>query len=140
MTKTMETVLGDIYDAWRAQDLDWLASYLPDDFCHVMHLPSALYPEGGICEGKVRVIERWRSVIPRFEVLRFDTSNLMINKNSAAAEIVMQYRHRQSGAVLDTTKANFWAFEAGWPVRLTEYYDVASIEAVTARLKTRPEA
>lgn len=106
----------------------------------VMHLPSALYPEGGICEGKARVIERWRSVIPTFEVLRFDTSNLMINKNSAAAEIVMQYRHRQSGAVLDTTKANFWAFEAGWPVRLTEYYDVASIEAVTARLKTRPEA
>jgi ketosteroid isomerase-like protein len=140
MTKTMETVLGDIYDAWRAQDLDWLASYLPDDFCHVMHLPSALYPEGGVCEGKVRVIERWRSVIPTFEVLRFDTSNLMINKNSAAAEIVMQYRHRQSGEVLDTTKANFWAFEAGWPVRLTEYYDVASIEAVTARLKTRPEA
>lgn len=140
MTRTMETVLGDIYDAWRAQDVDWLASYLPDDFCHVMHLPSALYAQGGICEGKACVIERWRSVIPTFEVLRFDTSSLLINKNSAAAEIVMQYRHRPSGEVLDTTKANFWAFEAGWPVRLTEYYDVASIEAVTARLKARPDA
>ena len=39
MTKTMETILGDIYDAWRAQDLEWLASYLPDDFYHVMHIP-----------------------------------------------------------------------------------------------------
>ena len=73
-------------------------------------------------------------------LLRFDTSNLLINKNSAAAEIVMQYRHRPSGEVLDTTKANFWAFEAGWPVKLTEYYDVASIEAVTARLNARPDA
>jgi ketosteroid isomerase-like protein len=140
MTQTMETILGDIYDAWRAQDLDWLASYLPDDFCHVMHLPAGLYPEGGVCEGKHRVIERWRSVRPTFEVLRFDTSNLLLNKNSAAAEIVMQYRHRPSGEVLDTTKANFWSFEAGWPVKLTEYYDVASIEAVTARLNARSNA
>jgi hypothetical protein len=30
MTKT-ETIIGDIYDASRAEDLDWLASYLPDD-------------------------------------------------------------------------------------------------------------
>ena len=52
MTKTMETILGDIYDAWRAQDLDWLASYLPDDFCHVMHLPAGLCAIGGRCEGK----------------------------------------------------------------------------------------
>jgi hypothetical protein len=29
VTKT-ELILGDIYDAWRAQDLEWLASYLPD--------------------------------------------------------------------------------------------------------------
>jgi ketosteroid isomerase-like protein len=140
MTQTTESILGDIYDAWRAQDLDWLASYLPNDFCHVMHLPVGLYPAGGSRTGKQRVMERWRSVIPTFEVLRFDTSNLLINKNSAAAEIIMQYRHRQSGEVLDTTKANFWAFEAGWPVKLTEYYDVAAIEAVTARLNARSEA
>ena len=71
-------------------------------------------------------------------MLRFDTSNLLINKNSAAAEIVMQYRHRQSGEILDATKANLWAFDAGWPVKLTEYYDVASIEAVTTRI-ARPD-
>jgi hypothetical protein len=31
MTK-METIISDIYDTWRAQDLDWLASYLPACF------------------------------------------------------------------------------------------------------------
>lgn len=134
MTKTTETILGDIYDAWRAQDLDWLSSYLPDDFHHVMHIPARLYPAGGSCVGKHQVMERWRSVMPTFEVLHFDTSNLLINKNNAAAEIVMQYRLIPSGEALDTTKANFWAFEAGWPVKLTEYYDVAALEAVTSRL------
>ena len=29
MTKTA-TVIGDIYDAWRTQDVEWLASYLPE--------------------------------------------------------------------------------------------------------------
>jgi hypothetical protein len=27
MTKT-ETIIGDIYDAWRAQDIEWLGTYL----------------------------------------------------------------------------------------------------------------
>ncbi len=67
-------------------------------------------------------------------ILRFDTSNLLINKNCAAAEITLQYRLKSSGEVLDTTKANFWAFEAGWPVKLTEYYDVAAIQPIAARL------
>ena len=50
MTKTMETVLGDIYDAWRVQDLDWLASYLPDDFWHVMHFPPGSIRQGGVAQ------------------------------------------------------------------------------------------
>jgi ketosteroid isomerase-like protein len=60
MANAVETVLGDFYDAWRAQDLDWLASYLPDDFCHVMHFPADIHPLAGACQGKNAVIERWR--------------------------------------------------------------------------------
>jgi hypothetical protein len=56
MTKTAGAILGDIYDAWRAQDLEWLASYLPDDFCHVIHVPTTTHPLGGARNGK-----RWHS-------------------------------------------------------------------------------
>jgi hypothetical protein len=55
MTKT-EAIITDIYDAWRAPDLDRLARYLPNDFCHVMHLPVGLYPAGGSRTGKQRVM------------------------------------------------------------------------------------
>ena len=109
-------------------------------FLSCMHIPVAVCAIGGPCEGKLQVLERWRSVVPQFDILRFDTSNLLINKNGAAAEITLQYRFKPSGEVLDTTKANFWAFEAGWPVKLTEYYDVAALEAVTPWLKARPNA
>ena len=52
MAKTVRAILGDIYDAWRAQNLDWMATYLPDDFCHVIHIPADLHPLGGTCNGK----------------------------------------------------------------------------------------
>ena len=53
-----ETIVGEIYDAWRAQDLEWLASYLPDDFCHIIHIPQDIHPLGGTCRGKAASIDR----------------------------------------------------------------------------------
>ena len=137
MAKT-ENIIADIYDAWRGQDMDWLASYLPEDFCHVMHIPQDIHPLGGVSEGKAASIERFRLIAVQFDVLRFDTSDLMIQKNRAAAEIPVRYRHRDTGAQLETMIGNFWTFEEGWPVRLVEYHDVSRIKAfvddVAARL------
>ncbi len=126
MAKT-ETIIGDIYDAWRAQNLEWLASYLPDDFAHVIHIPRELHPFGGLCRGKEGALERMRLIAVQFDVLRFDTSDLMIQKNRAGAEIPVHYRHRETGTHLETTIANFWTFEDGWPVKLVEYHDLARI-------------
>ena len=93
MTKTMETILGDIYDAWRAQDLEWLASYLPDDFYHVMHIPWRSVRSAGAARVSCTC---WSdgALVPQFDIIRFDTSNLLINKNCAAAEITLQYRFK----------------------------------------------
>ena len=34
MAKTVRAILGDIYDAWRAQNLDWMATYPLVDSLH----------------------------------------------------------------------------------------------------------
>lgn len=133
MTNT-DTIIGDFYDAWRAQDLEWLASYLPNDFSHAIYVPREIYRDGGECQGKMQVIERWRSIVPQCEFLRFEIHTLLIHKNRAAAEISFRYRHRETGVTLDTTKANFWTFEAGWPVRLAEFYKMEGIEAMSRSL------
>jgi hypothetical protein len=57
MTKT-ETVISDIYDAWRSQDLDRFATYLPNDFSHVVYIPTEVHPLGGVCNGKQAVLAR----------------------------------------------------------------------------------
>lgn len=127
MTKP-ETIVCEIYDAWRAQDMEWLASYLPDDFCHVIHIPAEIHPFGGTARGKAPSIERLGVIADDFEVLQFDTSGLIANMSQAAVEIPVHYRHRETGAALETTIANFWMFEDGWPVRLSEYHNLGRIQ------------
>jgi ketosteroid isomerase-like protein len=133
MTKT-ETIIGDIYDAWRAQDLEGLASYLPDDFCHMIYIPAEIHPLGGLCQGKRAALERFGLIALQFDFLRFDTSDLIIQKNRAGLEIPIRYRHRETGTQLETMIANFWTFEDGWPVKLTEYHDIGRIQAFNANL------
>jgi ketosteroid isomerase-like protein len=139
MTKT-ETVIGDIYDASRAQDLQWLANYLPDDFCHVIYIPTEIHPLGGAFRGKAAAIERLGLIAAQFDFLRFDTSDLIIHKERAGVEIPIHYRHRETGTQLETMIANFWTLEDGWPVKLSEYHDIARIQAFTANLAAQTPA
>ena len=101
ITKT-ETIINDIYDAWRAQDLDWLASYLPDDFSHMIYIPAEVHPLGGLCNGKADALRRLGLITAQFDCLHFDTSDLMIRKDRAGLEIPFRYRHRETGMRLET--------------------------------------
>ena len=127
MTKP-ETIVCEIYDAWRAQDLEWLASYLPDDFCHIIHIPTEIHSLGGMARGKAATIERLAVIADDFDFLRFDTSGLIAQKDKAAVEISVHYRHRETGTPLETTIGNFWTFEDGWPMRLSEYHNLVRLQ------------
>jgi len=34
----IENILGDFYDAWRAQDVALLGTYLPNEFSHMVYV------------------------------------------------------------------------------------------------------
>jgi ketosteroid isomerase-like protein len=133
MTKT-ESILTDIYDAWRAQDIEWLGSYLPNDFCHMVYVPTEIHPLGGLRRGKTAALQRFAIVAQEHDLLRYDTSDLMIQKDRAGLEITGHYRHKATGLQIETTIVNFWTFEDGWPVKLAEYHDIDRIQAFTAKL------
>ena len=71
-------------------------------------------------------------IVEQFDFVVFDTSDLLIERNRAAVEVPIHYRHRESGAPFESTKANFWTLEDGWPVKLTEYHDIARVQAFVA--------
>ena len=128
MTKT-ESVLNDVYDAWRVQDLDRMASYLPDDFCHVLYVPTEVFSLGGTRQGKGPAVERWDLIFRQFDFRLLDTKDLIVYRYHAAVEIPIHYVHRETGTSFKSTKANFWTLEDGWPVKLAEYYDIDQLQA-----------
>jgi len=99
-----------------------------------MHIPHTIYTDGGTVHGKTQALERWRRYVPQCEFLRYDLSALLVGKDIAAAEISLIYRHRKTGVALETTKANFWTFEAGWPIQMTEDFDLNGVAALTRSL------
>jgi ketosteroid isomerase-like protein len=134
LSEAISSILEDFYDAWQAQDLDGLATYLPSDFIHTMHIPHAIYKDAGAVHGKRQVMERWRRYVPQCEFLRYDFNALLVGKDIAAAEISFVYRHRGTSVTLETTKANIWTFEAGRPIALTEYFDLNGIDTLSRSL------
>jgi SnoaL-like protein len=123
-TQTIGSVLSDIYDAWRAHNLDLLATYLPDDFSHRINIPPAIHPLGGERQGKTAALERLSQIFAQFETQRLNTSHLVIDGDKAALEVETVCLHRSTGAYLDTTKNHIWTLEGSWPTQLDEHYDL----------------
>jgi hypothetical protein len=100
----------------------------------MVYVPKEIHPLGGLCRGKAAVLQRFAIVAQEHNLLRYDTSDLMIQKNRAGVEISGHYRHKSTGLQIETTIVNFWTFEDGWPVKLAEYHDIERVQSFTAKL------
>jgi ketosteroid isomerase-like protein len=129
MSLSTQALLTDIYDAWRTQNLDLLATYLPDDFSHFINVPTDLHPLGEVRHGKVAVLERLELIFQQFDVDHLEASHFAVNNTSATVDVHKRCRHRESGAVLDLIRSDLWTLEEGWPVKLFEHYDLDRFRA-----------
>jgi hypothetical protein len=73
MTFSAQSLLTDIYDTWRAHDLDLLATYLPNDFSHFINIPTEMHPLGEARRGKAAVLERFELIFQQFDTKRLET-------------------------------------------------------------------
>jgi ketosteroid isomerase-like protein len=122
-------MLHEIYDAWRAHNLDWLGTYLPEDFSHDINIPPELYPLGGERLGKQAALDRLRQLFEQFDTQRLSTGRFEIDDEKATLEVSTLCVHRETGAHFDNKKRNLWRMESGWPTRLEEHYDLEHVES-----------
>ncbi len=128
MTHSARAILTDVYDAWRAQNLDLLVSYLPDDFFHSINIPTEMHPLGGLRRGKDAALERLGLIFQQFDTGHLETSHMALHATAANVEVRTRCQHRESGLWLHTTKTNLWTLEDGWPMRLLERYDLGHFQ------------
>lgn len=124
MASEPKATLTDIYDAWLAHDLDWLASYLPADFSHSLNIPTESLSLSGKRSGKLAAINRLKEIFDNYDTQHLEPKELVLHGDRAIAEVTACCRHRASGLWLSTTKRNVWRLEDGWPVELLEFYDL----------------
>lgn len=124
-----KTTLVDIYDAWRDHDLDRLASYLPSDFSHHLNIPVEMISVGGLRQGKTAAIERLAQIFDSFDTQYIEPGLINLDDIGASTDVQSHCLHRCSRTWLHTTKRHVWLMEGGWPVSLSEFYDLREFEA-----------
>ena len=129
MPGSAKATLIDIYDAWRAHDLDWLGSYLPADFSHSMNIPAEQLDLSGMRDGKLAALNRLKEIFDSFDTQHLEPGALTLCGDKAIADVTTRCRHRSSGMWLCTTKKHIWRIEDGWPVELSEFYDLDQFDA-----------
>jgi len=129
LLKPAKTNLVDIYDAWRDHDLDRLASYLPSDFSHHINIPVGMLAVGGVRHGKEAAIERLAQIFDSFDTQSIETGPMNLDDIGASFDVRSHCLHRRSRTWLHTTKRHVWLLEDGWPVSLSEFYDLNEFEA-----------
>lgn len=113
MSDDTETLLRAMYDAWRRQDLDFIAANLPDDVAHDIKISPEVLPFGGLREGKAAVVERLAALGAEFEIQSFDVGCVSMSGDHAAAEVRIRYRHRPTGEAFESSMAHIWTFRDG---------------------------
>lgn len=129
MPKSAEALLTDFYDAWRAHDLDLMGTYLPDDFSHSLNIPAETLSVGGMRQGKHASLTRLAAIFQGFDTQYLEPSQMIVRGSQAIVEVHTRCKHRASGVWLDTRKQHVWLLEDGWPVRLSEFYDVEQFKS-----------
>jgi len=80
-------------------------------------------------EGKVAALNRLREAFNAFDTQQLEPGKLIVKDGHATVDVIIHCMHRSSGAWLHSTKTHVWRLEDGWPVELTELYDLDEIAA-----------
>jgi hypothetical protein len=123
-----KTNLVVIYDAWRDHDLDRLASYMPNDFSHHMNIPLEMLAVGGVRLGKEAAIERLRQIFDSFDTQFIEPGPMHLDDIGASLDVQSYCLHRRSRTWPHRTKKHVWLLEDGWPISLSEFYDLDEFE------------
>lgn len=136
MSDSTRSTLIDIYDAWRARDLGWLGSNLPADFSHSMNIPTQTLGLSGTRDGKLAALNRLEEIFDSFDTQHLAPGELTFCGDKAVANVTTHCMDRSSGQWLCTTKKHIWRIEDGWPVKLSEFYDLDEFNAFIRKARS----
>ena len=131
---TTEQTVAALYEAWRNGQLEIVLERLAEDIEHTIHIPPAVNPIGGSVHGRAATAERLAAIGRDYEILAFENDAVCAEGDEATANVRLRYRHRQTGAEIETVSAHHWRLDsAGRVVLFEEFHDLPAVEAFSRR-------
>ncbi|MEI9885574.1 MAG: nuclear transport factor 2 family protein [Rhizomicrobium sp.] len=123
-----------ILGAYAQSDLEPLLQAIHPDIVWITQAPSAYYPFGGRHEGRAGTLAGVAKIATVYSLNRYDVVELVAEGDVVWLTANLDFTHRKSGARLQFQLVGRWEFRDGKILKLTEYFDSASVLEQEGRL------
>lgn len=122
-------VVESFFMSWEAQDVELAAAHYHDDIVYELHSATTELPYTGVTRGKAATREVLFSIIKDFDYLKYEATINSVEGDIVRTRVAFQYRHRQSGQVLEGTRRLVFQVKDGLIVRMDRFHDDRLVDA-----------
>lgn len=130
---TNKQTVRDFLAAFYAGDIAGALKHCDDNIDFLVNAPVEFFPHFGPRHGKAEIAETWRELHRLYSSMRHEVTLLIAEGDRAAAIIKIHFRKAESGRVLQTSIADFYAFAGGRIASIRQFFD--SFDAVEQTLE-----
>ena len=131
-------------EAWKAQDLDRLMTFVADDILYLINVDGIQVPYAMSAVGKEDLRGRLQVVIATFDLITYTIDRIVHEPDYSRALVHGVYRHIKTGEILDIHLRFYaWFGEDGLLTRVHELHDatyLAAFEQFVSHLMMAAEA
>lgn len=123
-----------ILAAYAQSDLEPLLQAIHPEIVWITQAPPEYYPFGGRHEGRAGTLAGMAKIATIYSLNGYEIAELIAEGDVVWMTANLDFTHRKSGARLQFQLVSRWEFKDGKVLKLTEYFDSASVLLQEGRL------
>lgn len=122
-------IVESFFVCWSVQDVELAAMHYHPDIEYELHSTMRELPYVGVTRGRSAVRDLLFTVIKDFDYLKYESQINSAEGDIVRARVSFQYRHRESGEILEGTRRLVFQIKDGLIVRMDRYHDDQLVDA-----------
>lgn len=133
-------VAAEVYNLWRAQDVESTFAYVAEDVVYALHFDEDLAPFAGVSHGREAMMAAFYAMIAEFDYLQYDPAIVGAEGDVVRVQIQFRFHHRRTGANLEGSMRSVMTVTDGQIVRCEEFLDRGLVESFMRLTRQREAA
>jgi ketosteroid isomerase-like protein len=133
-------IATEVYNLWRAQDVESTFAYVAEDVVYALHFDEELAPFAGVSHGREAMMGAFYAMIEEFDYLKYEPTIVGVEGDVVRVQIQFRFHHRRTGADLEGSMRSVLTVTDGQIVRCEEHLDRGLVEAFMRLTRHREAA